>query len=66
MAELTEDPRADCLKPVCHIGSAGRVDREQAGLEALVGALERDPLEEDTMKMEMEMEGTPKPLHKRD
>jgi hypothetical protein len=66
MAELTDDPMADFLKHVCHIGIAGRVDREKAGLEALVGAIEIDPLEEDTMKMEIEIEGTPKTLKKRD
>jgi hypothetical protein len=54
MAELTDDPMADFLHDGCHIGIAGRVDREKAGLEALVGAIEIDPREEDTMKMEME------------
>ena len=53
LAELTDDAMADFLKHVCHIGIAGRVDREKAGLEALVGAIEIDPLEEDTMKMEI-------------
>src|SRR5262249_4205997 len=66
MAELTDDTMADFLHDGCHVGIAGRLALEKAGLEALVGAIEIDPLEEDTMKMEMEIEGTPKPLHKRD
>ena len=45
---------ADFLQHVCHVGIAGRLALEKAGLEALVGAIEIDPREEDTMKMEME------------
>ena len=35
------------------VGIAGRLTREKARREALVGAIEIDPLEEDTMKMEI-------------
>jgi len=44
---------ADFLKHVCHVGIAGRLALEKAGLAAVVGAIEIDPLEEDTMKMEI-------------
>jgi len=53
MAELAEDPMADFLNHVCHVGIAGRLDREKAGRAALVGAIEIDPLEEDAMEMEV-------------
>ena len=53
MAELTDDAMADFLKYVCHVGIAGRLDREKAGLEARFGAIEVDALKKDTMKMEI-------------
>src|SRR5215472_4230310 len=57
---------ADFLQHVGHVGIAGRLAREKARLEVLVGAIEIDPLEEDAMEMEIEIEGTPKTLDKRD
>jgi hypothetical protein len=57
---------ADFLKHVCHIGIAGRLAREKAGLAPLVGAIEVDPLQEDAMEMKVQIEGTPKTLNKRD
>src|SRR5919109_960600 len=66
MAELTDDAMADFLKHVCHVGIAGRLAREKAGLAARLGAIEVDALKKDTMEMEIEIEGTPKTLHKRD
>jgi len=53
LAELTDDTMADFLKHVCHVGIAGQLALEKAGLAAVVGAIEIDPLEEDTMKMEI-------------
>src|SRR5262249_57451304 len=57
---------AGFLQQVGRVGIAGRLALEKAGRAALVGAIEIDPVEEDTMKMEIELEGTAKTLHKRD
>src|SRR5262249_23605216 len=65
LAELTDDPVTDLLEDCGDVRIAGRLAREKAGLEAVVGAIEVDPLEEDAMKMEVEIEGTPKALDKR-
>jgi hypothetical protein len=54
MAELTDDAVADFLHHVCHVGIAGRLDREKAGLEARLGAIEVDALKKEDMKMEMQ------------
>src|SRR5262249_4363239 len=66
MAELTDDTMADFLHDGCHVGIAGRLAREKAGLEARLGAIEVDALKKDTMKMEMEIEGAAKALEKGD
>jgi len=52
-AELADDPMADFLNHVCHVGIAGRLDRDKAGLAARLGAIEVDALKKDTMKMEI-------------
>jgi hypothetical protein len=44
----------DFLHDGCHVGIAGRLAREKARLEGLVGAIAIDPLEEDAMEMEVE------------
>src|SRR5207245_4324182 len=66
LAELAEDPPADFLDH----GSDVRVRRwlawHKTWLEALVRTIEIDALKEDHMKMEIEIEGTAKTLHKRD
>src|SRR6266699_7230378 len=66
MAELTDDAMADFLHHVCHVDIAGRLDREKAGLEARLGAVEVDTLHEDAMEMEVHIERTAKTLDKRD
>src|SRR5262245_8224221 len=65
-AELTDDAMADFLNHVCHVGIAGRLDREKAGLEARFGAIEVDALHEDAMEMEIQIDSTAKTLDKCD
>jgi hypothetical protein len=45
---------ADLLDHGGDVGIAGRLTREKARREALVGAIERDPLKEDARAMEMQ------------
>ena len=53
-AELADDPMADRLDHRGDVGIAGRLDREKAGLEARLGAIEVDALKKEDMKMEMQ------------
>ena len=53
LAELTDDAMADFLKYVCHVGIAGRLDREKAGRASLIGTIQIDPLQEDEVEMEI-------------
>jgi hypothetical protein len=48
------------------VGIAGGLTREKARREALVGAIEIDPFEEDAMEMEIQIESTPESLDKCD
>src|SRR5215472_12430462 len=66
MAELADDPPADCLHDGCHVGITGRLARDKPGLVACLGAIEVDALKKEDMKMEMHIEGTAKTLDKRD
>jgi len=66
MAELTDDAVADFLQHVGHVGIAGRLAREKAGLAARLGAIEVDALKKEDMKMELEIEGTAETLDKGD
>ena len=46
------------------VGIAGRLTREKARREALVGAIEIDPFEEDAMEMEIQIDGTAETMDK--
>src|SRR4029434_8722796 len=48
------------------VGIAGGLPREKARREALVGAIEIDPFEEDAMEMEIQIDGTAETLDKYD
>ena len=64
MAELADDPPADCLHDGCHVGITGRLARDKPGLVACLGAIEVDALKKEDMKMEIQIEGTPETLDK--
>ena len=64
--ELADDPSADLLDHRGDVGITGRLAREKARLEALVGAIEVDPLEEDAMEMEVHIDRTAETLDKCD
>src|SRR5262249_11421608 len=66
LAELTDDPPADFLYHFCYIGIAGRLAREKAGFATFVSAIEVDPLQEDAMEMEVQIQSTAKALEKGD
>ena len=53
MAERADDPPTDLLDHVCHVGIAGRLARDKAGLEARFAAIEVNTLKEDDVKMEI-------------
>lgn len=46
---LRMDPMADLLDHVCTVGVGRWLDQEKAWLEPLGGAIQIDPLKEDTM-----------------
>jgi hypothetical protein len=66
VAQLTDDPPADLLEDCRNVSIGGRLPLDKPGLEPLVGAIQRDPLKEDHMKMEFHIDGTAKTLDKRD
>jgi hypothetical protein len=51
VAQLTEDPPADRLEDCRNISIGGRLPLAKPGRAPLVGALQRDPLQEDHMNM---------------
>jgi hypothetical protein len=53
LPQCADDAPADLLDHRGDVGIAGRLALEKARREALVGAIERDPLEEDAMEMEV-------------
>jgi hypothetical protein len=55
---------ADLLNHGGDVSIAGRFGFNKPGLEALVGAIEIDPFEEDAMEMEVEIDGTAETLDK--
>ena len=61
-----DDAPADLLDHGGDVGIRGRLAREKARRAALVGAIEIDPLKEDHMKMEIQIDGTAESLDKGD
>ena len=57
---------ADLLDHGGDVGIGGRLACDKARLEALVGAIEIDPLKEDAMEMEIQIDGTAETLDKGD
>ena len=57
---------ADLLNHGGDVSIAGRFGFNKPGLEALVGAIEIDPIEEDTMRMPMPIDSTSETLDKGD
>jgi hypothetical protein len=52
LPQFADDTLADVLDHVGDVGIAGRLALKKAWLEALVSAIEIDPLEEDKMKVD--------------
>ena len=55
----------DLLDHGCDVGVGRWLDREKAWPEPLVGAIQRDPLKEDTMIMHIHIDGAAESLDKR-
>jgi hypothetical protein len=56
MAQLTDDPPADFLDDVGHVGIAGQLAIDKAGRETLVRAIDKAPLDEDNVLMKVPIE----------
>jgi hypothetical protein len=64
--QRTDDPPTDFLDHGGDVGVGRRLTLDKAGLAARLSAIAVDALKKDTMKMEIEIEGTAKTLQKRD
>src|SRR5262249_42691404 len=66
LAELADNPMTDLLDHSSDVRVRRWLALEKARRATLVTAIEIDPLQEDTMEMEIKIERAPKTLHKRD
>jgi hypothetical protein len=64
--QRADDPPTDLLEDCSNFRIAGRLALEEAWLAALVGPIKIDPLQEDKMKMDSQIDGPTKALDKRD
>ena len=65
MASLPDDPPTDLLEDRGNVRIDGWLALEKARLEARRGAIEIDALKNNTMQMDMQIEGAPEALDKR-
>ena len=65
VAQRTDDAPADRLHHLGNVRIAGRLALDKARFEARLGAIERDALKKDTMKMDMQIDGATAALDKR-
>jgi hypothetical protein len=60
VAQCTDDAPTDLLDHGRNIGIGGRLDLDEARLEAGLGAIQRDTLKKDEVEMEIEIDGAAK------
>ena len=60
-----DDPLTDLLEDLGNIGIAGRLVLDKAWFETLVCPLEKDPLDDDDMIMDIELQCATEALEKR-
>jgi hypothetical protein len=58
--QCADDPPTDLPEDLGNVRIAGRLALDKPGLEARLYAIEVDALQEDDMKMDMQIEGPPK------
>jgi hypothetical protein len=66
VAQFADDAPTDVLDHGRNIGIGGRLDLDEARLEAGLGAIQIDSLKEDEVEMEVEIDGAAKALDKGD
>src|SRR5712691_4505829 len=64
VAQLTDDAPTDLLDHGGDVGVGRGLDLDEARLEAGLGAIQIDSLKEDTMKMDIQIDGTAEALDK--